>query len=312
MDPFFSALHTAIEAGVVILLPAIGAVLAERVGVLNLGVEGMLAIGAVAAVVTASSSDSPLLCLLVAILAGSVCGLIFGFIAVVVRANQILTGLALVVLGVALANEIGAGYSGTPIAVGFEPWAIPIAHELPQLGPALFKHNPVVYVSYLVVPAVASYVLFRTRHGLNIRSIGENPAAADAAGVNVMGTRLFYSVIGGALAGAGGGYLILALTPTWSQNAAGGRGWIAIALVIFAYWRPWRAVTGALLFGAMISLGFLAQDQNWGIPTPVLTMLPYLITLVVIVVPAFIPAVRARRVGAAPAALAVPFYREDR
>ncbi|MCD6726752.1 MAG: ABC transporter permease [Solirubrobacteraceae bacterium] len=312
MGSLFNALHTSIDAGAVILIAAMGSLLAERSGMLNLGMEGMMALGAVAAVVAAGQLTSPLLCLLVGIAAGALCGLVFGVVTAVIRANQVLTGLALVLLGVGLANRIGTDFAGTPMSTTFSSWPIPLLHEIPYIGRALFSHDPIVYVAYLVLPAAASYVLFRTRHGLNVRAIGENAAAADAAGLRVTATRTIYATIGGALAGMAGGWLVLSLTPTWTQNVTGGRGWVAIALVIFAYWRPWRVVGGALLFGGMISLGFLAQDQNWGIPAPVLAMLPYVLTLVLIVLPAFVPSIRARRAGAAPAGLTLPFYREAR
>lgn len=312
MHSIFNALHTSIDAGTVILLVAIGELLLERTGVLNLGLEGIVAMGAVAAVIATGHFGSPVTCLLVAILTGAVIGTLFGLITVVVRANQVLTGLGLVLLGVGLANRIGTAYTGTPVKVTFHSWKVPGLHEIPYIGNALFNHDPIVYITYLALPAVASYVLFRTRHGLNMRAIGENAAAADAAGLHVTATRTVYAAIGGALAGAGGGWLVLSLTPTWTQNIAGGRGWVALALVIFAYWRPWRVVGGALLFGGMISLGFLGQDQNWGVPAPVLSMMPYILTLVLIVLPAFVPSIRARRSGAAPAGLTRPFHREAR
>ena len=177
MHSIFNALHTSIDAGTVILLVAIGELLLERTGVLNLGLEGIVAMGAVAAVIATGHFGSPVTCLLVAILTGAVIGTLFGLITVVVRANQVLTGLGLVLLGVGLANRIGTAYTGTPVKVTFHSWKVPGLHEIPYIGNALFNHDPIVYITYLALPAVASYVLFRTRHGLNMRAIGENAAA---------------------------------------------------------------------------------------------------------------------------------------
>lgn len=312
MGSFFDTLRTSIDAGTVIVLAGMGELLGERVGVLNLGLEGMIAIGAVAAVIGADHGLSPVEAFAIAMAAGAMCGVIFGIVTSVVRANQVLAGLAFVLLGVGVSNELGSSYSGVPVEATFSAWPIPYLHELPRVGDALFNHDPIVYLAYLVLPAVTAWMLFRTRHGLNLRAIGENPGAADAAGLNVTATRLGYSTVGGALAGAGGAYLVLSFTPAWTQNVAGGSGWVALALVIFAYWRPWRLVFGALLFGAMVSFGFLAQTKNWGLPAPLLSMMPYVVTLVLIVLPALLPGVRLRRNGAAPAALAIPYFREQR
>jgi general nucleoside transport system permease protein len=310
LDVYFSALRTAIDAGTVILLAGMGGLLMERTGVLNLGLEGLVSIGAVAAVIAASNFDSPFLCLLVAILAGAGLNLVFGVATVVVRANQVLCGLAIVLLGTGLANQIGSGYTGAPVGNVFTAFEVPVLSDIPKLGRALFVHDPLVFASYLLVPAVVWFVLFRTRHGMNLRAVGQNPGAADAAGVRVMAIRLLYTLIGGGLAGAGGASLTLSFTPGWSQNVVSGRGWVALAVVIFAAWRPWRLAFGALLFGAMVSLSFIAQDQGWGAPAPLLNMLPYVVTLVLIVLAVAAPS---RRRGAmAPAALAIPYFREER
>ncbi|MCB0997389.1 MAG: ABC transporter permease, partial [Acidimicrobiales bacterium] len=185
---------------------------------------------------------------------------------------------------------------------------------------AFLFHNPMVYVSYILLPATLWFVLFRTRHGLNMRAVGENPAAADAVGVSVTGARLGYTILGAMLSGAGGAFMVLSLTPSWSPDIARGRGWVALAVVIFAAWRPFLGVAGALLYGAMTSLGSTAQARGWGLPfmgaidlSFFLKMVPYLVTLVAILVPAA-AATFGRKVRAtqAPAALATPYSREDR
>lgn len=313
MRVLLAALRTAIDAGTVVVLAGMGELLTERVGVLNLGQEGLIGIGAVAAVIVADQVSSPWLALAGGMLAAGVLGFVFATSVVVVRTNQVLTGLAVVLIGVGLSNQLGNDYQGSPVAHTFTSLEIPILADIPQIGPTLFNHNVIVYFSYLVLPALVAIMLFRTRHGMNLRAVGQNPAAADAAGINVTSMRLLYTTIGAALSGAGGAFLMLSFTPVWSVNVARGRGWVALAVVIFAAWRPTLLVSGALLFGAMISLGFLAQQQNWGIPSFVLAMLPYLVTLALIIVPAALARFGLKiRSSVAPAALAQPYFREER
>lgn len=310
---WFAALRTAIDAGTVVVLAGMGELLTERVGVLNLGQEGLIGIGAVSAVIAADLGAPPWLAFLVGMIAAGLLGFLFATSVVVVRTNQVLTGLAVVLIGVGLSNQLGNDYQGSPVQHTFGPLRIPILADIPQLGPALFDHAIVVYLAYLVLPFLVWFLLFRTRHGLNLRAVGEDPASADAAGINVTGMRLAYTTLGAALSGAGGAFLMLGFTPVWAVDVARGRGWVALAVVIFAAWRPFRLVGGALLFGAMISLGFIAQQQNWGVSGFLLAMLPYLVTLILIVVPAALVrfGVRARSVSS-PAALAQPYFREDR
>ena len=195
----------------------------------------------------------------------------------------------------------------------FEPVEIPVLSDIPIVGEALFDQDPVVYFTFYVLPVMLWFLLFRTRHGMNLRAVGENPAAADAVGVNVTGMRFTYATIGAALSGAGGAHLVLGYTQNWSIGVVSGAGWVSLAVVIFAAWRPFLVVLGSLLFGAMTSLGFVAQARQWNVPSYVLAMLPYLVTLVLILVPAGLAAFSRRvRASAAPAALAVPYFREDR
>jgi general nucleoside transport system permease protein len=313
MRVFLASLRTAIDAGAVVVLAGMGELLTERVGVLNLGQEGLIGIGAVTAVIVAEQVASPWLALLAGMAAAAVLGVFFATSVVVIRTNQILTGLAVVLIGVGLSNQLGNDYQGSPVEARFARLEIPGLSDIPQIGPALFTHDVIVYLSYLALPAVVAILLFRTRHGMNLRAVGENPAAADAAGVNVMGMRLLYTTIGAALSGAGGAFLMLSFTHAWSPDVARGRGWVALAVVIFAAWRPFLLVFGALLFGAMISLQFIAQQQNWGIPSSVLAMLPYVVTLLLIVVPAALARFGFKvRTTAPPASLATPYFREER
>ena len=180
-----------------------------------------------------------------------------------------------------------------------------------MLGAALFSQNVLVYVIYLILPLALHYLLFRTRHGLNLRAVGENPAAADAAGIPVQQLRFCYVSLGSALAAGAGAYLTLCFVPSWSEGVVAGRGWIAVALVIFAGYRPIQAVLASLLFGGITALGFLGQARNWPIPPAVLSMLPYLGTLALLIVPA-LAAPRIRYRMAAPIALGVPYFRDQR
>jgi len=308
-----ASLRTAIDAGTVVVLAGMGELVTERVGVLNLGQEGLIGIGAVTAVIVAKGVTSPWVALLAGMAAAGLLGFLFASSVVVVRTNQVLTGLAVVLIGVGLSNQLGNNYQGSPVVHRFLPFDIPLLADIPQIGPALFRHDVIVFLSYVALPIVVAFLLFRTRHGMNLRAVGENPAAADAAGINVTAMRLLYTSLGAALTGAGGAFLMLSFTHAWSPNVARGRGWVALAVVIFAAWRPSLLVFGALLFGAMISLGFIAQQQNWGIPSSVLSMLPYVVTLALIVVPAALARFGVKvRSSVAPAALAQPYFREER
>jgi simple sugar transport system permease protein len=310
---YFAALRTAIDAGVVVVLAGMGELITERVGVLNLGQEGLIGIGAVAAVIAADQGAGPWVALLVGMIAAGVLGLVFATSVVVVRTNQVLTGLAIVLIGVGLSNQLGNDYQGSPVRHVFRPLAIPGLVDIPHVGPALFNHAIPVYLAYVALPIVVYILLFRTRHGMNMRAVGENTSAADAAGINVTGIRLFYTTLGAALSGAGGAFLMLAFTPVWAVDVARGRGWVALAVVIFAAWRPALLVLGALLFGGMISLGFIAQQQNWGIPSFVLAMAPYLVTVALIIIPSALARFGFKfRSSVAPSALGLPYFREER
>lgn len=313
MRILLASLRTAIDAGTVVVLAGMGELVTERVGVLNLGQEGLIGIGAVTAVIVAKGVTSPWVALLAGMAAAGLLGFLFASSVVVVRTNQVLTGLAVVLIGVGLSNQLGNNYQGSPVVHRFLPFDIPLLADIPQIGPALFRHDVIVFLSYVALPVVVAFLLFRTRHGMNLRAVGENPAAADAAGINVTAMRLLYTTLGAALSGAGGAFLMLSFTHAWSPNVARGRGWVALAVVIFAAWRPSLLVFGALLFGAMISLGFIAQQQNWGIPSSVLSMLPYVVTLALIVLPAALARFGVKvRSSVAPAALAQPYFREER
>ncbi len=311
MDLIAGLLQTSILAGGVLALAALGEVLTERVGVVNLGVEGLMALGAITGIATVVAVPVPALGFALACLVGLLVGMVFATATVVIRANQVLCGLALTLMGTGLAAMVGKAYSGIPAPASFAPIAIPWLSDIPLLGRALFTQNILVYLIYLVLPFALHHLLFRTRHGLNLRAVGENPAAADAAGIPVQRIRFWYVALGGAFAGGAGAYLTLAFVPSWSEGVVAGRGWIAVALVIFAGYRPWTAVGAALLFGLITSLGFVGQARNWPIAAPVLSMLPYLGTIALMIVPV-LAWQKVRRMMAAPAAIGAPYFRDTR
>ncbi|HXX39897.1 MAG TPA: ABC transporter permease [bacterium] len=307
MSPLIAAvLAAAVRSGTPVLFATLGEIFAERSGVLNLGVEGMMLVGAFAGFVTTARTGNPWLGLIAAGATGAALSLIHAVLSITLRANQVASGLALTIFGTGLSASLGRSFVGVP-ATGFRPMPIPGLEALPLVGPVLFRQDALVYLSYLLVLA-AWYALYRTRWGLNIRAVGERPEAADAMGVDVARVRYGCVAIGGALAGAGGAYLSTAYTSMWIENMTAGRGWIAVALVIFATWDPLRAVVGAYLFGGVNALQLHLQASGTGLPVYLLLMAPYVFTIVVLV---FATRETARRRLGAPAALSVSYSRDQ-
>jgi len=310
-----SILTITIRAGTSLLYATVGEIITERAGILNLGVEGMMIMGAVSAFAAAFHTGSAWIGVAVAIAVGGCLALIHAVLTITLRADQTVSGLALTIFGTGLASFLGQrlGPGGQPLVgqIGprFERFDLPILSDIPLLGDALFRQDQLVYLMYLMVPLVW-FILYKTRPGLHLRAIGESPHTADAMGVNVIGLRYLYTVIGGMLVGLGGAHLSLAYTPGWTENLTSGRGWIAIALVIFATWDPARAVIGALLFGGVNAIQFRLQAAGTTIPAAFLNMLPYAFTIIVLVLITWWEAFR-KRVGA-PAALGLPYMREER
>jgi len=304
MSPAEAVLVAAVRAGTPVLFATLGEIFAERSGILNLGVEGMMLVGALAGFVTSARTGNPWLGVAVAGVVGGSLSLIHAFLSVTLRANQVASGLALTIFGTGLSAFLGKGYVGVP-AASFAVSPIPLLSEIPLLGPVLFRQDPLVYLSYLTVPA-AWYVLYRTRWGLNVRAVGEYPEAADAMGIDVAAVRYAAVVVGGILAGIGGAFLSTAYTSMWIENMTAGRGWIAVALVIFATWDPLRAVLGAYLFGGVNALQLHVQATGTALPTYLLLMTPYVFTIIVLVLATQETA--RKRLGA-PAALSVPYRR---
>ncbi len=302
-------LAAALISGTPILLAALGELLTERAGVLNLGLEGTMLIGAVSGFVAAQMTGSIWIAIAGAMAAGALFGLGFAFLVITIRLDQVVTGLAFTILGGGLSAFIGTRYIGVPPRATVPKPDFGFLADLPFLGPILFDQDLLVYLGIALTAAIAFYVT-RTRPGLLLRALGESPDVLDTLGMSVVAMRYAYVMVGTALAGLGGAYLSLAFTPSWVENMTTGRGWIAIALVIFSTWRPWWILAGALMFGAIDALRFRAQVGGDPIIDPhFLNMLPYVATLVVLALMS--RSVVRRRLGV-PAALGVAYEREQR
>ncbi|MBD8554653.1 ABC transporter permease [Rhizobium sp. CFBP 8762] len=274
-------LLTVITASTPLVLAALGELVTERSGVLNLGVEGMMIMGAVCAFAATNLTGSPYIGVLAGVVSGAAFSLLFGFLTLTLVANQVATGLALTILGLGLSGMIGESFVGLS-GIKLPPLAIPVLSDIPYLGPLLFRQDLIFYLSIALIAGV-NWFLFSTRAGLKLRSVGDNHASAHALGINVLRTRYLAVLFGGACAGLAGAQLSLVYTPQWVENMSAGRGWIALALVVFASWRPWRIVAGGYLFGAVSISQLHAQALGIGVPSQFLSALPYLATVVVLV-----------------------------
>ena len=307
-------LASAVTYGTPLLYAALGELLTERAGVLNLGVEGMMLVGAVMGFWAVQRTGSLPVAVAVAAVAGASMALIHAFLVITLRANQIVSGLALTIFAGAaglssyLGNDLQLG--DQPARDAFSPFLPHAWQTAPVVGPILFKQSALVYASWALVVLLGLY-LNRTRFGLNVRAVGEAPDAADAMGINVSAYRYAHTVAGGALAGVGGACFSLWITPQWVDGLTSGAGWIAIALVIFAFWRPALCLVGAYLFGAFSGIPFTFQARGilTSIPPELFQALPYVMTIVVLVL---VSSAGARRRLGAPAALGTPYVREER
>lgn len=293
---------TVITAATPLLLAALGELVVERAGVLNLGVEGMMIVGAVAAFAAAGSTGNSYIGVLAGAGAGATLALLFAALAVWVVTNQIATGLALTIFGLGIAGLVGEGFVGQP-GVRLAAIDVPILSDLPFIGRVLFRQDALFYVSIGLAIGV-SWFLFRSRAGLRLRSVGDDPAAAHAIGLHVTRIRTLAVLFGGACAGLGGAQLTLVYTPQWIEGVTAGRGWIALALVVFATWRPLRVVAGAYLFGAVTIAQFHAQALGVDVPSQLLAAMPYIVTIIVLVV---IAGSRRLTIVNTPKSLGMPF-----
>lgn len=308
-----SLIYIAVRLSIPVLLGIIGAIFNEKAGNTNLGIEGMMYMGAFAGFYAAVASENLIIAVIAACLFGAFGALIYAFVTVSLRANQIVAGLSLTILGQGMARFLGNSLSGgrtqaVRITEEFSQkvkLTIPFLSDIPFVGKALFSYDKLVYLSIILV--VLSYIYInKTKTGLNLRAVGENPGAADAAGINVTLYKYVHISIGGAFCGLGGAYLSMVYLKTWGNNMIAGKGWIAVALVILAAWNPLKAIYAALLFGTMSMIGIKLQAQ--GVSPYFLDMLPYLITVVILVV----SSIRMKKENQQPASCGTNYFREER
>jgi simple sugar transport system permease protein len=310
---FVLALLNAIVVGTPILYAGIGEIATQRSGVMNLGIEGMMLVGAVTGFWATTVTDSLVVAVIAGALGGLIMALLHAVLAISFRVNQIVSGLALVTLGTGLSAFVGDA-TEPPLTccsgqIRFEPIFSGGITELPIVGPLLFSHDIMVYASWLLA-GLASYYIFRTPVGLSLRAVGENPGTADAVGIPVVRYRYLHTLMGGALAGIGGAYLSIEVLGAWQKGISAGVGWIAFALVVFSGWRPWRALFAAYVFGLLTGLNFTFQIIGVNVAGDFLAMVPFAMAILALIVVSARPGA-ARKLGA-PAALAIPYAREQR
>jgi simple sugar transport system permease protein len=300
-----SVVQRTMVAGTPLLLGTVGEIICERSGVLNLGVEGVMAVGAVTAFIVTHHTGNPWLGLCAAILAGMLISIVHAFASVSLQSNQVVSGLALTMLGLGMAGLLGKPYVGKPLAIKINALPIPFLSDIPVVGPVLFNQSPFFYMAVLLAIG-AWFILEHTLLGIHIRSTGENPKATETQGLNVALIRYLSVLVGGGFSAMAGAHLSISYSKSWIEGMTAGRGWIVIALTIFALWNPLRAVLGAFLFGGIFVLQYLLQPL--GISPNFLAMLPYLATLLVLLV----GGLRDSRRLNAPAMLGEPYRRGER
>ncbi len=307
MELFLAA---SIVAGTPLLLAILGEIITEKSGSLNLGVEGMMLMGAIGAFATAYHTNNPILTLLVGIIAAMVGALIFSFLTVTLRSNQTVTGLALTIFGIGISNFFGKTYVGQTVPQGvksfFAVYKIPLLSDIPVIGRVFFTQSTFIYLSYIIVILFGIY-LYKTKYGLYLTSIGENPASADSAGINVTLYKYVHILIGGGLCGLAGAFLSIVYVPAWQESLTAGKGWIAVALVIFCKWNPFKAFLGAYIFGGLDIIGFRIQQFDINISQYLIDMLPYIVTIVIIIIGSM---KKDKNIG--PKSLGINYFREDR
>lgn len=318
LDQSLAFLYAAVLAGVPLLFGTLGEILIEKSGNLNLGVEGMMQMGAIAGFLAGWAWNDPVLCVIAAFAAGALGSLIYALLTVTLKANQNVAGLTLTIFGTGLANFLGETLStaypaGTvfiqdTVKNALAPLKPNALSQLPVVGHLLFEQSPLTYLGILCAVAMGFY-LRRTRHGINLRAIGENPAAADAMGIPVSLYKYVHILIGGGLCGIGGVYVsLVTCVGNWQPNIIGGQGWIAVALVIFASWSPTKALLGSLIFGALSVLRLYIPKSVIDIPGALFIMLPFVVTCLVLVV----SSIRMKRESQQPAACGINYFREER
>lgn len=304
-------LAAAIVAGTPLLFATLGELITEKAGNLNLGVEGMMLMGAVMGFGVGLWTGNPYLALLGAMGAGAAGAAIYAILTVSLRANQVVTGLTLTIFGTGFASFVGKSFMGVPIPASvkslFATIEVPVLSKISVIGPMFFQQDIFIYFGYIIT-IIASLYLWRTKKGLNLKAVGENAAAADASGINVNLYKYVHIVTGGALCGLGGAYMSLVTIPVWQENVVAGRGWIAVALVIFASWKPSKALVGAFLFGGLNILGYRLQSMGIHISQYIVDMVPYAATILIVI----ISTRKNKKEDMVPADLSIPYFREER
>ena len=281
-DTLMNILVATIAAGTPLVYAALGELIVEKSGVLNLGVEGMMLVGAVSGFIAMAKTESLILAVAWGMTAGALMSLIFAVLTLSLMANQVASGLALTIFGIGLSAFLGIDYTSVAIK-GIPDLHIPFLSDIPVLGTLLFSYDILVYISLIFLAGIV-WFLYKSRAGLVLRAIGESPKSGHALGFPVIGIRYLAVLFGGAMAGLGGVYLAVAYTPMWVEGMVAGRGWVSLALVVFATWRPMRILAGAYLFGGVTIMQFHIQGFGLEVPSQVLSMLPYLATIVVLVI----------------------------
>ena len=304
-------INLAVLAGTAMLIATVGNILTERSGILNLGVEGMMIMGAIVAYVITYHTHNPWFGLIMAIFTGTLFSLIHAFISVTLKGNQTVSGLALTMIGLGISAVIGKFYDEANVSITvnlykFIPIQIPLLYDIPFLGPAIFNGDPIMFIG-IISSVLLFFIIFKTKYGLTIRAVGENPIVADSLGINVNLVRYICIMIGGAFAGLAGAHLTIAYNSTWVEGVTQGRGWIAVGLTIFAVWNPLRALIGAYLFGFVDIMQY--RLQPFGIAPSILAMFPYIFTIAALL---FGTSRRMRKRKKSPAALGIPYIRGEK
>jgi simple sugar transport system permease protein len=305
-------ISSVVAMAALMIISGVGELMAQRTGVINIGIDGIMSIGALTGIIVVNGwVPNSWLGLLSALIVGLLIGIIFGFLVVTLKTNQFLTGLAITFIGNGISKQIGNSIPNIPAIDRVAKVSIPGLRDIPVIGHALFEQNVLVYLALFLLPFISYLILHYTRHGMIIRAVGQNPTAADSSGISIAKYRYLYVCIGCALSSLAGAYLTLSLSPSWSDNVVAGKGWIVILLVIFSRWNPLVLLLGALIFGAATSLGYVVQVQGWGIDPILLSMLPYIITIILVALPVlFRKQETLLRLGFGPASLGQPFHRE--
>ena len=303
-----SIISTAIVYAVSVLYAAIGEIFSQRAGVMNLGLEGIMLMGAVSGYLVAVHKQNLGLAMITVVLVGAVLGLVFAFLTVTLQADQTVAGMAMLTFGTGLSGFIGKEVSGVSADLKFEQFDIPVLCKIPVIGQSFFHQDILVYAMYIIIPLSMIYI-YKTRPGMILRSLGENPATLDSAGYNVFALRYAYVIFGCAMTAVSGACVSLSYTNFWSDGMTSGKGWIAVALVVFASWNPIVAVFGALLFGAISVIGIDIQMYATSIPSQFFSALPYVATIVALI---FTTGNFRKKRSSAPAALCIPYDREER